>query len=118
MSNTENNATIAQLREQMKAIEAEIAERRSNAVSELRAEFDKRLEDMELNIADIYPELNKPRRAPRGSKQNPAAAEAMHKNPNGPETWSGRGRVPKWFEELAEKEGVTVAELKGKASAG
>ena len=37
---------------------------------------------------------------------------AKFKNPNGQETWTGRGRAPNWILEICETTGLTVAEFK------
>ena len=37
---------------------------------------------------------------------------AKFKNPNGQETWTGRGRAPNWILEICETTGLTVPEFK------
>ena len=37
---------------------------------------------------------------------------AKFKNPNGQETWTGRGRAPKWVSGICETTGLTVPEFK------
>tara|TARA_B100000497_G_scaffold105263_1_gene121427 strand:- start:431 stop:799 length:369 start_codon:yes stop_codon:yes gene_type:complete len=37
---------------------------------------------------------------------------AKFKNPNGQETWTGRGRAPNWILEICETAGLTVPEFK------
>ena len=38
--------------------------------------------------------------------------KAIYKNPNGPETWSGRGRSPKWVLSVCKEESIDLAEFK------
>lgn len=37
---------------------------------------------------------------------------AKFKNPNGEETWTGRGRAPNWVSKICEATGLTVSEFK------
>ena len=37
---------------------------------------------------------------------------AKFKNPNGQETWTGRGRAPNWVSEICQTTGITVTEFK------
>ena len=48
---------------------------------------------------------------PVSSRKTPSKVPAKYKNPNDPsKTWTGRGRKPKWVEELLEK-GKTLESL-------
>ena len=37
---------------------------------------------------------------------------AKFKNPNGQETWTGRGQAPNWVSEICQTTGITVTEFK------
>ena len=37
---------------------------------------------------------------------------AKFRNPNGQETWTGRGRAPNWVSEICQTTGITVTEFK------
>ena len=41
---------------------------------------------------------------------------AKFKNPNGQETWTGRGRAPNWVSEICQTTGITVTEFKASSA--
>ena len=47
-----------------------------------------------------------------GRRDNRKRVKAKYANPNGAETWSGRGRAPAWVMEILQKEGIELAAFK------
>ena len=45
-------------------------------------------------------------------KDQRASVAAKFKNPNSADTWTGRGRAPKWVADLCDSEGMTVDAFK------
>jgi DNA-binding protein H-NS len=45
-------------------------------------------------------------------KDQRASVAAKFKNPNSADTWTGRGRAPKWVANLCDSEGITVDAFK------
>lgn len=43
---------------------------------------------------------------------NRSRVSAKYKNPKGKETWTGRGRPPKWVNDIAEKKRLTINQFK------
>ena len=85
-----------------------------------------------LSIGDI-PELGLERRSSKTVRKRAVAAKAKaakpktkppkktdkrvkvaykYKNPMGPEKWTGRGRAPKWVNDLIEKQNITISQFK------
>ena len=50
--------------------------------------------------------------AQSGGRDNRKRVKAKYANPNGADTWSGRGRAPIWVLELCQKEGIELAAFK------
>jgi DNA-binding protein H-NS len=105
--------SISDLKNQLASLTAELESRQKNIRHELKAEFDARLADADLTIADLYPELSK---AGKGKKAAGAgtreAVAAKYRNPNGSETWSGRGKPPRWVVEIMDASGLTIEAFK------
>ena len=105
--------SISDLKNQLASLTAELESRQKNIRHELKAEFDARLADADLTIADLYPELSK---AGKGKKAAGAgtreAVAAKYRNPNGSETWSGRGRPPHWVMDIMEAAGLSIEDFK------
>ena len=47
-----------------------------------------------------------------GGKENRAAVAAKFRDLDGSQTWTGRGRAPKWVADLCDSEGMTVDAFK------
>ena len=89
--------TVKELRELQASIDRHIAARQTEERSSLREQFRKMAEDAGFTLPEIVG-------ASRGGKGRSVAAK--YANPDNPsETWSGRGRQPRWM----------VARLKGGA---
>ncbi len=85
---------------QLEGLEAQIAEAKAKAAeeakSELKAKIDALLAGSEFNIGDLYPI------AGRGKKRSKSAAK--YANPEDrSQTYTGRGRRPRWLEARLKK---------------
>ena len=105
--------SISDLKKQLASLTAELESRQKNIRHELKAEFEARLAEADLSIHDLYPELAKVGKGKKatgtGSRE---AVAAKYRTPNGPETWSGRGRPPRWVVEIMEASGLTIEAFK------
>lgn len=74
-------------------IEAEIAARGTAELDALKAKLTAIATAQGLSLADLFASRRKPRRA----------AAPRYRNPDNPsETWSGRGKPPRWLQERIE----------------
>lgn len=105
--------SISDLKKQLASLTAELESRQKNIRHELKAEFEARLAEADLSIHDLYPELAKVGKGKKatgtGSRE---AVAAKYRNPNGSETWSGRGRPPRWVVEIMDASGLTIEAFK------
>lgn len=105
--------SISDLKKQLASLTAELESRQKNIRHELKAEFEARLAEADLAIHDLYPELAKAWKGKKatgtGSRE---AVAAKYRNPNGSETWSGRGRPPRWVLEIMDASGLTIEAFK------
>lgn len=107
--------SISDLKKQLAALTAELESRQKNIRHELKAEFDARLAEADLAITDLYPELAKGGKAKRVASGREAVA-AKYRNPHGAETWSGRGRAPRWVVEIMNAEGLDIDAFKASSA--
>ncbi len=100
---------IGELRQVITFAEAQIREREASEKAAAREELQRLAQERGFSMADLFGDLAPPAPAKRGkkttetSKAERAPVEAKYRGPNG-ETWSGRGRLPKWLH-AAEAEG-------------
>ena len=113
------NLTNGQLDKMLSSTKAEI-KRRENlqaAAVEIRAVLKKykiTMQDTELQ-AFYKKALGKTTRigkAQSGTHDNRKRVKVKYANPNGAETWSGRGRAPAWVMEICQKDGIELAAFK------
>lgn len=94
---------------QLSDLSREIEERRlelgRERIAEAKAKVAKLLEADGLTLDQLYGNLKSNK---RGGKKD--ALEPKFRNPNGPETWSGRGRRPQWYMD-ALKNGKVESEM-------
>ena len=83
----------AELQALIKNAEAQMESARKNQVQEVRTKIDALLKSAGLSIDEVYP-----RRGGKGAKGPKAAVAPKYRNPeNAAQTWSGRGKRPRWF---------------------
>lgn len=91
-------ASYKELVAQREKIEKQIEEARAREVAQVIAEVKQKIQEYELTAKDLgLAVVDGRRRAVRA----PLAAKYM--NPATGETWSGRGRAPKWIGKSKEK---------------
>ena len=122
-----SNLSASQLNKMIENTKAEI-KRRENiqaAQTQIQAilkKFGLRIQDLDLKTASTLKKQKAGRKstskakAPRAksskTKDNRAKVLPKYKNPNGTETWSGRGRLPSWVEDICQSEGISVEKFK------
>jgi DNA-binding protein H-NS len=112
MSNALTGVTIAELHEQIKQIQHEIESRKSSTKANLRGEIEQRLREVDLTIFDIFPELNKTERPRNNVPKVRADVQPKYKDPDSEETWSGRGRSPKWVVAILQAKNISIEQFK------
>lgn len=94
-------ATYQELLNQRKELEKQIEAARKQETAEVVAQIRKLMADFQLSIGDITSKSS----AVKGSKVAP-----KYRNPETGDTWTGRGRQPKWVE-AALASGKTLEDL-------
>jgi len=86
--------TYKELLAQRQALEAQIAEARKNEASKAIETVRQIVSDYELTVDDVFPISHSQRRrsATKGS-----AVAIKYRNPETGETWTGRGKPPRWI---------------------
>jgi DNA-binding protein H-NS len=86
--------TPKQLDDLARQIEAHKSERRSSHLAVVRAKADAMARAAGLTLADVFPQSGKKRGTVAPKYRNPADHS---------QTWSGRGRQPRWFKAALRK---------------
>lgn len=98
-----DDLTIGDLDKVIAAAEQQRGAKRESGKKELMDEFRARAEALGLSLGELAAGSSKPGGPP--GKGSPAQSPAVkYRNPETGETWSGRGRAPKWLT-LAEQQG-------------
>ena len=99
--------TAQQLTALIAAAEAKRREKREGAVAALRAEMERKAAELGVSPGELFAQ-GEPRpsakqatrgRKPRSDVGAKRAVAVRYRGPNG-ETWSGRGRMPRWLAAL------------------
>ncbi|AGG90116.1 H-NS family nucleoid-associated regulatory protein [Rhodanobacter denitrificans] len=101
-----NNLSPKELQALIANANARMHEAHANQVRAVRAKIDAMLQSAGLTINEVYPT-----RGGKKSATKKGTVAPKYLNPNGPDTWSGRGRAPVWFSEALKKRGVTAESL-------
>lgn len=92
--------SIPELRELRSQIDTHLAGRLESEKADLLAEFEQRAKERGFALADLIPSTTSapaPETAPKAAL---GAAPPKYRHPTEPlQTWSGRGRQPKWVRE-------------------
>ncbi len=104
--------TIGDLEKVIAAAERQRETKRESGKKELVEEFRARAEALGLSLSELAADSPK---AGRSSGKGPLAHSpaVKYRNPETGETWSGRGRAPKWLT-LAEQQGRSREEFSAK----
>ena len=88
------SATLKELLQQRESLEKAIAEARQNEISAAVTKVRELIAEHGLTVQDVFPG-----RAGRaaGTKSTSKVA-AKYRDPSSGQTWTGRGKAPKWIE--------------------
>jgi DNA-binding protein H-NS len=86
--------TYKELLQQREALEKQISEARRNETSEAIAKVRALISDFGLTAQDVFPS-GKVKSAGGGKSTGKVAPK--YRNPSTGETWTGRGKAPKWI---------------------
>jgi DNA-binding protein H-NS len=93
-----------ELRILLDSAEAKQLEKLESAKTEALTEIKNKLNELGLTVNDLFPQAKRKRRV------SGSTLPIKYRSPNG-QTWTGRGRVPKWIQQL-ELEGRNREEYK------
>jgi DNA-binding protein H-NS len=108
-----NHMTVQELTALRDAAEAKRREKLEDAKNEVLAETREKLAQLGLTLEAVLPTLSTTGQSGRGRKKRSDAGQPLpvkYRGPSG-ETWSGRGRKPKWLQAL-EAEGKKREEFR------
>lgn len=88
-------ATYKELVQQREALEKQIAEARHNETSHALSQVHALISEFGLTQQDIFPSGKS---AKSGAVKTGAKVAPKYRNPATQETWTGRGKAPKWIE--------------------
>jgi DNA-binding protein H-NS len=93
---------------------AELDRRKEDKKEQLRAEIEAKLKSAGLDLGDLFESERKNTRGAGKSKEDDGqkTVVAKYKNHVTGETWSGRGRAPKWVVATLQERDWTVEEFK------
>ena len=75
-------------------LEKQIQEARTREISEAVTKVRSLIQEYGLSASDVFPPARSAARGSAGSKVPP-----KYKNPQTGETWTGRGKAPKWIQD-------------------
>lgn len=91
----------------------ELARRKEEGKEKLRAEIEAKLKNAGLDLGDLFESERKSTRGGKSKDNDSQSAVApKYKNHVSGETWSGRGRSPKWVTAILQEREWTVEEFK------
>jgi DNA-binding protein H-NS len=97
--------SLIQLEKQLAEISRKIANERGAALDEIIETVNAQANEVGITVDELIDALRKSKKTAKKATRPPA--QAKYKNPLNPaETWSGRGKNPKWYTE-AIKDGHT-----------
>ena len=94
--------TVQELTALRNAAEAKRLEKLEGAKNQVLAEAREKLTQLGLTLEAVLPSLSTTAQSGRGRKKRSDAGQPLlvrYRGPGG-ETWSGRGRMPKWLQAL------------------
>ena len=101
------NLSVTELQALIRDAKSEI-DRRQKKLDRVKAIIDKILKNEGLSLADLYSSAKMPKK--------PAGVRAKRKvkpvYKSGKNTWTGRGRAPRWVVKICEKDGIDVSAFK------
>lgn len=103
--------TVAQLREQILRKTAELEGLESEIKNELRSDIERKLREANLTLQDIFPDMF------NGAKRGKQRASALprFRHPDTGEEWSGRGRMPRWVQDVMLIENLNIETFRASA---
>ena len=95
---------VTQLREQILRKTAELEGLEAEIKNELRADIENKLREANLTLEEVFPDIFETHK--RGRKRSETIAKFRH--PDTGEEWSGRGRMPRWVQDVMLIENMTI----------
>jgi DNA-binding protein H-NS len=92
-------ATYSELLKQIEALTRQAEDLRKTEIENVIADIREKMEKYGITVADLGGQKG----AARSAKKATGKVAAKYRNPASGETWTGRGRTPKWLAEAEEK---------------
>lgn len=89
-------ATLKELIAKKSALEKQIAEARHREIKEAIASVRAVVAEFDLSVNDVFPK-RKEKSAPKRRAAKAPPAPPKYRDPASGQTWTGRGRAPKWI---------------------
>jgi DNA-binding protein H-NS len=89
-------SSYKELLQQREALEAQITQVRENEVSGAIAQIHAIMADFELTQEDLFPSFSG---KTKGVKRPSGKVAPKYRNPATGDTWTGRGKPPKWIQD-------------------
>ncbi len=96
-------ASYKELLQQREQLENQIKEARDKELSDAISQVRSLVSEYSLTAEDIFPPARGKRAGTAGSKVAP-----KYKNPETGETWTGRGKAPKWIAGAGDREKFAI----------
>ena len=96
-------ASYKELLQQREALENQIKEARNKELSEAISQVRSLVAEFSLTAEDVFPPARGKRSGTAGSK-----VAAKYRNPETGETWTGRGKAPKWIAGVEDREKFVI----------
>lgn len=87
-------STYKDLLKQREALEQQIAEARAREVAQALSQVHALIAEFELGPQEVFP----PSKSGRAAAKSVSKVAPKYRNPATGETWTGRGKAPKWIE--------------------
>ena len=88
-------STLAELIKRRESLETQIAEARQTELADALAKVKALVSEFGLTSQDIFSKDKRATKAP-GASKNPVAPK--YRDPSTGQTWTGRGKAPKWID--------------------
>jgi DNA-binding protein H-NS len=95
---------VSHLREQILRKTAELEGLEAEIKSELRADIENKLREANLTLEEVFPDFFETNK--RGRRRGDTVAKYRH--PDTGEEWSGRGRMPRWVQDVMLIENMSI----------
>lgn len=103
-----SSPSISQMEKQIEELKSQIALRKDELKREAKNKILDILREHGVSLEELFPQSSEP----TAEKMDKRKGSVEVKYRDGDNTWTGRGKVPKWVLAIMEERGLTLAEFK------